>query len=229
MPRSRKNRQSVRAFLLDLGDTQEDVYASVAKCAIRPPTYGLSPIDLSSLIATYARDNGFTVYDASRLFDRHANNPEGAEAAIHVLSDRSKRHERVIHLALTTAFNIDAMLVVDVLLQLQDKLVNQATALVLGKCMLHAVLFMKGSNLRLYDARDPIIVRNLLSNFDVEGECAVCFTELETTNTKSPFACGHPLCSACSRARLDACPLCRVGKKWPTVAAATAVCVCERE
>lgn len=218
MPRHGKSRRALHAFHADLGGTREEVYAFIAKCAIRPPAYGLSAIDLSSVVAAYARDNGFTVYDASRLFDRHANDPAGVETAIHVLSDRSKKHERVIHFVETTAFNIDAMLLVDVLLQLQDKLVNQANALILGKCMLHGVLFVNGFSLRLYDAKDVTVVRNLLSNFDVDGECAVCLTELETTNTKSPFACGHPLCSACSKADLDACPLCRVRKSWPTVA-----------
>lgn len=210
--------RQARVFSLDVPD-EKHIYDWIGAMAVVPSNLWLPKTRVRDSVASFAVDEDFVLYDASRMFAPLGHDAARVDSAIFLLTQRSLKNRRVLHLVEMDEYNVEAMVTIDILLQFRDVCTKKTDALVVGKYLLHAVCFLDGECVPVYDAKDAQVTRSLLSQFERNSECPICLNDLRGCSTVIPFSCGHPLCAECFHehgAGLGACPKCRQRKRWPS-------------
>lgn len=214
MGRRRGKRVDGHVVAFDAPQSELDVYELAGKMAIVPENLWFSKIDLRTIVGAFARDNAYSVYDVSPMF-RSSHDPEKLDTAITMVSERSIKKTDTIHLAIMDEFSVEAMVIVDVLLQLRDLRDGLTDAVCVGKHILHAICIFNGYTIKLHNVKDALVVRAVLSQMERDAECVICLELLESLHTVLPYRCGHPVCKNCSvRFHMTACPKCRETHAW---------------
>ncbi len=210
-----RRQEAARVVSLDVPD-ERHVYDWMGKMAVVPSNLWLPKTRVLDTVASFAAEQGFTLYDASRMFARLGHDAARVDDAVVLLTQRSLKLARVLHFVEMDEYNVEAMVTLDILLQFRDVCAEKTAALVVGKHLLHAVCFLDGECIPMYDVKDARVSRSLLSQFERDSECLICLEDLRGRSTVVPFACGHPLCADCfyKNETLSACPKCRQQKRW---------------
>ena len=116
-----------------------------------------------------------------------------------------------------TELNIETMVVIDSLLQVRDLSAGMTDALCVGKQLLHAICIFRGETIKLYDLKDPIVVRSILRQIEPDSECVICLEPMFGMETVLPFDCGHPMCRDCYDTAVSECPSCREKTPWSSL------------
>ena len=207
-------------FAIKTPTTEAEMYDFVAKAAILPAALWFSKVDLKTTVDAFARDNRYAVYDVSPMFRNLGNDARKVDTAVTMLSTRSTKYTETIHFVAMDEYSVEAMIILDVLLQLRDLHAGITDAICVGKHLLHGICIFNGYTIKLHDVKDALVVRALLSQMERDGECVICLESLNELQTVIPFKCGHPMCSDCRKLMSAvACPKCRETQSWNSLPA----------
>lgn len=203
---------------MSVAHNEKDFYAQLKCLSIVPTNLWLPKININAVVDAFAADQDYDVYDASSMFNVCNDDACRVDTALVLLAERSKKKPQTIHLVRMTEYNVEALIMVDTLLQFRDVSDGITDALCVGKHILHAFCVLDGETLKMYDIKCRQIARQILAQAERNAECTVCLESLKSEFTAIPFACGHVLCHACGMSSdLTSCPSCRETKRWKSL------------
>ena len=98
----------------------DSFYKWIEKVYRLPSNLWLPKIDVKAIVAIFAKEQGWNMYDASQMFNVLCQDAFKVDTALVLLSKRSMQKQDTLHIVCMSEYNVEAMQICDILLQMRD-------------------------------------------------------------------------------------------------------------